>query len=347
MRASQLAAALDRHPRLPLLDGPTPVQRLERLEQALGPALRGIRLYAKRDDLPGLGGGGNKLRKLEFLLGEARAQGADTFLTVGGLQSNHARLSAAAAARAGLACELFLSRQVPRADADYERNGNILLDGLFGARIHDLPAGADPLAQAQARAEQLRADGRRPYLVGSGGSSPLGCLGYARAAAELAAQEAELGIDFDLVVLPNGSAGTHAGLAAGLAAMGRSASRVKSFTVLAPAERARPATLEKTRATLDLLAPASSLEAAQIEIDGSQLGEGYGIPTEAMFAAVRLLARSEGLLIDPVYGGKAFAGLLAELRDGRLRAGGHVLFLMTGGSPGLFAYRSAFEAVPG
>lgn len=334
---------LRRFERVPLLDGPTPIQRLERLERALGPGGRGVRLYAKRDDLTGIGGGGNKLRKLEFLLGEALAQGCDTFITTGAVQSNHARLSAAAAARTGLACELMLRRAVARDDEDYRRNGNILLDNLFGATVHELPGDADGLAAAEARAEELGQSGRRAYVVGAGGSSPVGCLGYADCAGEVLAQEQALGTRFARILVANGSSGTHAGLAAGFAAAGDDPRRVLSFAVLAPAEDSRRQTLALARETLMLLDRRAGLDDDAIAVDGGSLGEGYGIPTEEMLEAVRLLARSEGLLLDPVYSGKAFAGLLRLLREGAFAAGDAVLFVMTGGTPGLFAYRSVFE----
>lgn len=324
---------LDAFPRIALFDAPTPIQRLERIEAALG--LSGARLFVKRDDLMGLGGGGNKLRKLEFLLGAAIDQGCDTFVTTGARQSNHARLSAAAAARMGLAAELMLTDTVPREDPSYLHNGNQLLDGLFGAKVHHLPRGTDVLAAAQARAEVLTAEGRRPYVVGSGGSSPIGALGYVSCAREIQAQEAELGLRFSTVIVANGSHGTHAGLAAGI----DDPRRVLSFTVLAELAETERGTLALANDTRALLGRAV-LGAEDIRIDGSQRGEAYGIPTDAMLAAVRLMARAEGLLIDPVYSGKAFAGVLAGLADGTLQ--GDVLFVMTGGTPGLYAYQPAF-----
>ncbi|MDQ0248920.1 D-cysteine desulfhydrase [Sphingomonas kyeonggiensis] len=324
---------LDAFPRTPLFDAPTPIQRLERIEAAL--KLSGARLFVKRDDLMGLGGGGNKLRKLEFLLGAAIEQGCDTFVTTGARQSNHARLSAAAAARMGLKAELMLTDTVQREDPSYLHNGNQLLDGLFGAKVHHLPRGTDSLAAAHARAEELKAEGRRPYVVGSGGSSPVGALGYVSCAREIQAQEAALGLRFGTVIVANGSHGTHAGLAAGI----DDPRRVLSFTVLAELAEAERGTLALANATRALIGGAP-LGAEDIRIDGSQRGEAYGIPTEAMLAAVRLMARAEGLLIDPVYSGKAFAGVLAGLREGSLR--GDVLFVMTGGTPGLYAYQPAF-----
>jgi len=336
---------LQHRPRFAMIDHPTPIQRLTRLEQAVGGS-DCPPIYVKRDDLMGVGGGGNKLRKLEFLIGEALNQGCDTFITTGARQSNHARLSAAAAARAGLACELILTDTVSRDDEAYRRNGNVLLDDLFGATVLRRAGDTDALAVAQERAAQLSAAGRRPYVVGAGGSSPLGCLGYAVCAEEILAQEQEAGFRFARIIVPNGSAGTHAGLAAGLKAAGDKPSRVASFTVLAPIETAREATARLAAQTLALLDPGSTFADGDIVISGDQLGEGYGIPTAAMFEAVRLMARSEGLLLDPVYGGKAFAGLLAGIRDGAWSGDQPVLYIMTGGLPGLFAYEPAFRSDP-
>ena len=333
---------LTRFPRAALTDGPTPIRSLDRLSTHLGSELNGVRLFVKRDDVGPVGGGGNKLRKLEFLLGQALAEGADTVITVGALQSNHARLTAAAAARLGLACELFLTRSVPREDADYTGNGNRLLHELFGARVHLLPGEVDSLKEAEARAEVLRAEGRRVCVFPSGGSSPLGCLGYAACAAEIAEQAAMLALDFARIVVPNGSAGTHAGLAAGFFAMGHDPRRVLSYTVLAPQAEAEAATLARARGTAALIDPGLTLTDDAICIDGAHRGPGYGIPTEGMREAVRLMARTEGLLLDPVYSGKAFAGLLHDVRAGAYPAGAAVLFVMTGGVPGLFAYRGEF-----
>jgi L-cysteate sulfo-lyase len=333
---------LEKRPRFILLEARTPIQRLTRLEQALGCG-GSPPIYVKRDDLMGVGGGGNKLRKLEFLIGEAIDQGCDTFITTGARQSNHARLSAAAAARAGLSCELVLTDTVARDDEAYRRNGNVLLDDLFGATVLRKPDGVDALAVAQDRAEQLCADGCRAYVVGSGGSSPLGCLGYAVCADEIMAQEQDLGLRFNRIIVPNGSSGTHAGLAAGLKAAGDKPGRIESFTVLAPIEKARAITNELALRTLALIDPASAFTEGDIVVMDGQLGAGYGMPTEAMFEAVRLVARSEGLLLDPVYGGKAFAGLIATIRDGAWRNEEPVLYIMTGGLPGLFAYEPAFR----
>ena len=333
------ALDLARFPRLPLLTLPSPIEPLDGLMRHLGDALNGVRLYVKRDDIAGIGLGGNKLRKLEYLLGAARAEGADTVITVGAIQSNHARLTAAAAAQAGFSCELFLTRSVPRQDPDYTGSGNRLLDDLFGATVHELPGDADSLSQAQARAEDLRAQGRRVYVFPSGGSSPTGCLGYAACAAEISFQSQDMGVTFAQVITANGSAGTHAGLAAGLAAMGSEPTLAKSYAVLADEGRARAEVLEKANATLALIGADRRLSEADVDLDGSHRGPGYGIPTDGMLEAVRLMARTEGKLLDPVYSGKAFGGLLHDVRAGRYPAGASVLFLMTGGTPGIFAYK--------
>ncbi|WP_159999673.1 D-cysteine desulfhydrase family protein [Roseomonas sp. 18066] len=326
-------------PRLSLLEGPTPIQRLTRLEAALGAQ---VEIHVKRDDLMGLGGGGNKLRKLEFLLADAQALGADRFITVGGLQSNHARLSAAACARLGLPVTLVLGRNVPRGDQAYQRNGNMLLDRILGAEVVIAPEGVEAITHATALAERLTAEGQNPYLVGSGGSSPVGCLGYADCAFEIAEQEQALGFGFDQILLPCGSTGTQAGLTAGWAALGRDPRAIRAYTVLHPLEKAVGLVAEKTTATLAMLDPAARFDPATIDMSFDARGPAYGMPMPAMVEALELVARTEGLLLDPVYSGKAFAGLLADLRGGRWQPGARLLFLMTGGAPGLFAYESEF-----
>jgi D-cysteine desulfhydrase len=329
--------------RIKLLEQPTPIQRLHRLEKELQGEFGGVRLYVKRDDLMGLGGGGNKLRKLEFLLGEALSQGCDTFITTGGMQSNHARLSAAAAAYVGLACELVLTDVVPRTDVAYRHNGNVLLDRIFGAVMHLLPGTANGLEFALERAEAIKSEGRRPYVVGTGGSTPVGCLGYAACATEISEQEKSIDGGFVQIIVPNGSSGTHAGLAAGFAAMDINPSKIRSYAVLSPAAITEKKTCDLANATLHLLDSTKSIDSSSIQVAGNQLGDGYGIPTIAMRHALQTMARTEGILLDPVYSGKAFAGVLSDVRDGAYKSGDAVLFVMTGGLPGLFAYQPAFD----
>jgi L-cysteate sulfo-lyase len=231
---------------------------------------------------------------------------------------------------------------VPRAGDEYDRNGNVLLDDLFGARIHDLSAGVDSTHFAQERAEELRVAGHIAYVATLGGSSPIGCVGYADCALEIRAQANDLEVDFAAIVVPNGSSGTQAGLVAGYRALGLDTTRVRSHTVLAPAASAIAATVEKANAALTLLGFEASLRSNDVRVAGDQLGSGYGVSTPAMVEAVRLMARREGLMLDPVYGGKAFAGWLADISGGQYEAGDNVLFVMTGGSPGLYAYASDF-----
>ncbi len=334
---------LSRFPRVRLMNGPTPVQRLSRLEVVLGPRLKGVSIWAKRDDLMELGGGGNKLRKLEFLIGQAKAEGCDTVVVIGGVQSNFARLAAAVCARVGLACELVLAQMVPRDSEIYQVNGNVLLDRLFGARVHVLARGDDASAFAAGRAAEVASSGRKAFVAVLGGSTPVGCLGYVDCAMEIAAQSAEMAVTFDTIVIPNGSGGMHAGLVAGMVINGEDPSRIVAHTVLSPADACILSTVEKVNAVLGLLSRQERVEPSELNISQSQLGGGYGIPTIPMVEAVKLVGSSEGLLIDPVYGGKAFAGLLSDIEGDVIQPGSNVLFLMTGGSPGLYAYADALN----
>jgi L-cysteate sulfo-lyase len=326
------------HPRVQLLGGPTPIQRLHRVEAALGPALNGARLFVKRDDAMNLGGGGSKLRKLEFLLGEAIEQGADTIIATGPRQSNSARLAAAAAASLGLRCELGLRPLTADDDADYRGNGNTLLDSLFGATVRVLADAAAIGAFVADRKATLEAEGRVAYVLPPGASSPQASLGYAECAFEIADRERAMGLRFDRVVAANGSAGTQAGLVAGFALLGRHA-LVHGHSVLADAATARTNTLAMARACVALLGGDQELSANDVVVDDAHRGLGYGQLTREAVDAVRFLASHEGLLLDPVYSAKAFAGLLAQARRGEFARDENVLFIMTGGMPALFAYR--------
>lgn len=327
-----------RFPRYRLLQGTTPIQPLERLSAQLN----GPRIYVKRDDLNELGGGGNKLRKLEFLIGAAKAKGASIVITLGARQSNHARLTAAAAARAGLKCELVLIRRVPRHDQDYLYNGNILLDQIFGATTHDLASDDDPLAFAEQRARILQNKGEIPYIIPMGGSNAVGILGYIECAFEIINQAREHKVTFNKIIVPNGSSGTQAGLVAGFKLKNHSPQNVVGFSVLDSVNIIKPKTMALAQLGGQLFQADFTLDENDIILDDSQLGPGYGVPTDAMIEAVELMARTEGLLIDPVYSGKAFAGLIAAIRCGYYQKNENILFLLTGGLPGIFAYRSIF-----
>jgi L-cysteate sulfo-lyase len=341
-----VADALERLPRVALIDEPTPIQPLRRIEEAMGAALNGVKLYAKRDDLMSLGVGGNKLRKLEYLMGDAAAKGRDTIIATGGIQSNFTRVVAAACAREKVACELVLAPLVPDTDEEYQRNGNTLLNELFGAKMHILGRGQSAADFAKRRAEELSAQGRRPYLTPGGGSSSVSALGYVRCALELDVQLSSSGLDEAIIVTANGSNGTHAGLLAGFKALGRSPQKLRAFTVLAPAENSRNSTLAMANGTLELLGSSDRLNLDDVRIAEDQRGQGYGLVTDEMIEAVRLMASCEGLLLDPVYSGKAFAGVIGDVRAGRYPAGSSVVFVMTGGAPALYAYRSTFACEP-
>lgn len=319
---------LARFPQVPLCHRPTLIEPMGRLSAHLG----GPRLWVKRDDCTGLATGGNKTRKLEFLVGAAMAEGADILVTQGAVQSNHVRQTAAAACRMGLDCHVLLERRVPDRDAAYERTGNVLLDALFGASHEFRPAGLDMNAEAAAVAERLRAEGRRPYLIPGGGSNAVGALGYAVCAEEIA----RAGRRFDCLVTATGSTGTQAGLVAGFAAVGLDMP-VLGVSVRQPQARQVAAVHALTVKTCETLGvPPVPQEA--IRVDDGYVGEGYGIPAASTLEAIRLAARQEGLLLDPVYSGKGMAGLIGMIRAGTLKAGTDVLFLHTGGAAALFAY---------
>lgn len=343
MKIGSIAA---RHPRVRLLDGPTPVQRLHRVESALAGVLNGARLFVKRDDAMALGGGGGKLRKLEFLIGEAVHQGADTLIATGSFQSNSARLAAAAAARAGLHCELVLTASASQQHTDYRQNGNALLSTLFGASLHAASDADAARVLAESRRRELAAKGRRAFILPGGATSAIASLGYAACAFEIARQQVELGLRFDHILLANGSSGSHAGLLAGFAALEAPRPAITGFAVFKPAAETRRATLAHARAALELLGSDARLADREVEVSGSQLGDGYGRTTSDAIEAIRFLAAHEGLLLDPVYSGKAFAGLLEQARRGQLDPRHAILFVMTGGAPSLFAYRGALEASP-
>ncbi|MFW5681302.1 MAG: D-cysteine desulfhydrase [Pseudomonadota bacterium] len=324
---------LARFPRLRLAHLPTPLEPLPRLSAELG----GPEIWIKRDDCTGLSTGGNKTRKLDYLMAEAVAEGADIVLTQGATQSNHARQTAAAAARLGMACHLLLEDRTGSTEPNYRHNGNVLLDHLHGATTEERPGGLDMNAELVAVAERLRAEGRRPYAIPGGGSNPTGALGYVNAAMELAQQANDLGLDVDVLIHATGSAGTQAGLVVGLKAI-HSSMRLHGFGVRAPKATQEANVLKLASATADKLGLKGLVEPADVVADTDYVGEGYGIPRQDTLDAIRLFARTEGILLDPVYSGKAAAGLIDYCRKGRLTKGQRVVFLHTGGAAALFGY---------
>ncbi|WP_296473446.1 D-cysteine desulfhydrase [Roseinatronobacter sp.] len=329
---------LARFPRYRLGHFPTPLERLDRLSAHLG----GPEIWIKRDDCTGLASGGNKTRKLEFLLADALEQGADTLVTQGATQSNHVRQTVAAACRAGLDCHALLERRVTNQGADYETAGNVLLDRMMDCSFDFRPEGLDMNAEGQALAEELRAQGRKPYFIPGGGSNPIGALGYAACAEELVHQADTQGLRIDAIVHATGSAGTQAGLVAGLYAM-NAPIPVTGISVRAPRERQIANVHALAAQTAERLGARGELPSEMVEARDDQVGPGYGQPTESMVDAMLLLARLEGILLDPVYSGKGFAGLVAMIREGRFRKGQRIVFLHTGGSAALFAYAHLFN----
>jgi D-cysteine desulfhydrase len=327
-------------PRIDLTGGPTPLYRATGLESALNREGVEAGIYLKRDDLIPIGGGGNKARKLQYHMASVIAAGHDTVITFGGLQSNHARLTAAVCARLGLECHLILTQEVDINTADYNHNGNVLLNRIFGAQSHVLARGASAQEHATLLSERLSTLGKSVAVIPVGGSTPLGALGYADCAIEISQQAEAGGMNLKSITVANGSSGTQAGLIAGWCAIDRDPRTIKGFAVMTSAADAVETTTHLAASTLELAGFKHGLADA-VHVDDSQLGAAYGQPTHAMLEAVTLLARTEGLLLDPVYSGKAFAGLLSQLRQGAYQQGDDVVFVMTGGVPGLYAYQAS------
>lgn len=329
---------LARFPRVRLAHLPTPLEPAPRLSEALG-----VEIWIKRDDCTGLAGGGNKTRKLEFLLGQAFEEGADTLVTQGAVQSNHVRQTAAAAASHGLACEIILEERTGSTAIDYTRNGNVLLDRLFGAAIRTVPGGSDMTAELEVTAAEVRARGGRPYVIPGGGSNAVGALGYVDCAREIVVQADELDLRIDRIVTATGSAGTHAGLVAGLAVMGADIP-VLGIGVRAPKAKQEENVLKLARETAVLLGRPEAVTAGMVVADCDYVGEGYGLIDQAVIEALKLAARTDGIVLDPVYTGKAMKGLIALARAGRFE-GETVVFLHTGGAQGLFGYQGEIDAL--
>jgi D-cysteine desulfhydrase len=328
---------LARFPRRRYTPHATPIEHLTHLSRHLG----GPEIYIKRDDLLGLSAGGNKTRKLEFLVADALAQRADTLITVGAVQSNHCRLTLAAAVREGLNCRLVLEQRVP-GSYDSKASGNNFLFDLLGVESTTVvDAGTDLAAAMQKIAAELKAEGRTGYIIPGGGSNALGALGYVACAEELLAQTFESGLRLDHIVCASGSAGTHAGLLMGL--LGNNAHiPVTGINVRRPrAEQER--NVHALAADVARLLNIETPPREAVTALDDWVGPGYSLPTPQMIEAVRLLASKEGVLLDPVYTGKAMAGLIDLVRRGTFKKGENILFLHTGGAPALYAYQKTLQ----
>jgi len=328
---------LARFPRRRYADGPTPLQPLARLSKALG----GPNLFIKRDDQLGFAAGGNKVRKLEFVVADALEKGADFLITCGAVQSNHCRLTLAAAVREGLKCGLVLEERVPGSYKP-EASGNNFLYRLMGVdRIKVVPGGSDMMEAMNAMAEEVKAQGGHPYLIPGGASNPLGALGYMACAQEILSQAFDMGLRIDHVVCASGSAGTHAGLLIGFWGT-RSGVPVVGMNVSRKKTQQEELVFKLARETAALAGIDGELPRDAVLCFDDYVGPGYSLPTAGMVEAVKMLARTEAVLLDPVYTGKAMAGLIDLVRKGFFKKGENVVFLHTGGAPALYAYLDSF-----
>ena len=329
---------LARYPRRFLAHLPTPLERLDRLSAELG----GPEIWIKRDDCTGLSTGGNKTRKLEFLMAEAELQGADMVMTQGATQSNHARQTAAFAAKMGMDCHILLEDRTGSNDPNYNHNGNVLLDHLHGATTEKRPGGGDMNAEMEKVAERFRAEGRNVYTIPGGGSNPTGALGYVNCAFEMLGQFNDRGLRVDHIVHATGSAGTQAGLIAGLMAM-NAQFPLLGIGVRAPKQKQEENVFALAQATAEKLGCPGVVRRGDVVANTDYVGAGYGIPTEGGIEAIAMFAELEAILLDPVYSSKGAAGLIDLIRKGHFKKGERVVFLHTGGAAGLFGYDSAFD----
>lgn len=330
---------LARFPRLSLGHFPTPLEPLPQLSRYLG----GPAIWIKRDDCTGLATGGNKTRKLEFLLADALQKQADVIITQGATQSNHVRQTIAGAAKLGLKCQVLLEQRVTHLGEEYQQSGNVLLDNLLGGTIVEhLPAGTDMQLAMEQLAEKLSAQGHTPYVIPGGGSNPIGALGYVACAEELLYQSSQQRLAIHHVVHATGSTGTQAGLVAGLTAS-NSGIPVLGISVRAAKAQQQQNVYKLAVRTRELLGIHSELPLDAVVANSDYVGDGYGQPTEGMLEALRLLAQLEGILLDPVYSGKGMAGLIDLIRQGQFARDENVVFIHTGGAAGLFGYRQVLE----
>ena len=339
---ADLLARLDKLPRASLALLPTPIQPLKNFGASLG----GPELWMKRDDLSGLEGGGNKTRKLEFLVGDALAQGADMLVTVGAIQSNHTRQTAAAAAKVGLKCALLHCAWTKDASSTYRQVGNLLISHLMGAELYvdETERPIDDQGPLQEFMAHLRQLGHNPYLIPGGASEHhLGCMGYIACAAELVVQMAGCGLAFDFLVHCTGSSSTQAGLLAGFAALGFKI-RIIGIADDDEIEVKKSRVLQLANDALSELGLAVRVAQQDIEVLVSN-SKPYGIADTQIIDGIRLLARTEGLIADPVYEGRAVRGLLNLANEGRFEKDAKILLMHLGGSPAIHAYAEQFGSI--
>lgn len=329
---------LSRFPRINIAHLGTPLELMENLSNELG----GPNIWIKRDDCTGLAGGGNKTRKLEFLMADALEQGADVIITQGATQSNHVRQTAAIATAKNIACYVLLEDRTSSDDPDYNYNGNVMLDQLFGAKLSKLPGGTDMNAAMEDLAATLRSEGKNPYIIPGGGSNPIGALGYVNCALELLKQSNDMNLKIDHVVHATGSAGTQAGLVTGFT-LTNSQIPVLGIGVRVDQETQEQNVYKLACHTAEYLDCAGKVAREDVKANCDYVGEGYGIPAPSTIEAINLFSRYEGILLDPVYSGKGAAGLIDLIRKGHFKKGENIVFVHTGGAQALFGYRNSFS----
>ncbi|NKB76175.1 MAG: D-cysteine desulfhydrase [Gammaproteobacteria bacterium] len=329
---------LSRFPRVHLAHLPTPLELLPNLSKALG----GPNIYIKRDDCTGLGSGGNKTRKLEFLIADALDKKADVIITQGAVQSNHARQTVAAATKMGMACEILLENRTESTEHEYLESGNVFLDRLFGANVAHLPKDTNMDQAMEGKAEELRIAGKNPYIIPGGGSNAIGALGYVNCAIETLTQANDMGLKIDHFVTATGSAGTQAGLVVGLEAT-NSLIPLLGIGVRAPKEKQEENVFNLACKTADHMGISGCVSREKVIADCNYVGGGYGVPTDGMIEAVTMMAQLEAILMDPVYSGKGLAGLIDYIRKGFFKKDENIVFLHTGGSAALFGYTNTFD----
>lgn len=329
---------LSRFPRIRFAHLSTPLEPMANLSKLLG----GPNLWIKRDDCTGLAGGGNKTRKLEFLMGDAVQKGADTIITQGATQSNHARQTAAIATKMGMECHILLEDRTGSKDIEYNYNGNVLLDQLFGASLSQFPADTDMNKAMAELAEKLKAQGKKPYIIPGGGSNVVGALGYVNAALEILGQANDMGLRIDKVVHATGSTGTQAGLVTGFVAS-NSLIPVLGIGVRAAREAQEANVFKLAEQTAIHLGIEGVVKREHVVANCDYVGAGYGLPTPGGIEAIELFARTESILLDPVYSAKGAAGLIDLIRKGYFKKDDNIVFVHTGGSQALFGYRNAFD----
>lgn len=327
---------LARFPRLHLAHLPTPLEPMKRLSKELG-----CEIWIKRDDCTGMSTGGNKTRKLEFLMAEAEAQGADMVMTQGATQTNHGRQTAAFAAKLGVDCHILLEDRTGYQDGNYNTNGNVLLDHLHGATTEKFPGGHDMVSEMEKAAEKFRAEGRNVYVIPGGGSNPTGALGYVNAAFELLSQANDAALRIDRLVHATGSSGTQAGLVTGMCAM-NSLVPVLGIGTRAPQPKQEQMVYDLACKTAEKLGCPGVVKREDVMANTDYVGEGYGLPTESGIEAIRMFAELEGILLDPCYSAKGAAGLIDLARKGEFKDQ-RVVFLHTGGAAALGGYDFAFD----